>query len=369
MGQKLFPNFPINEVAGLDIQGAGALHLERKGDGWQVRERGGYPVDFSKIKEMLITLSNLKISQSEPIGSSQLAHMELEPPGKGAGSGTLVTFTDEKGKAIQSLLLGKKHLEEAGGNSQFGGGEYPNGRYVMLPADPKSLLLITDPLSNIETNAPPWLNQQFFKIEKPDSIAVVSTDATNSWKVMRANETEPWVLADTNAGEMLDSNKLSSLASTFSYASFVDVASNTAPAQSGLDNPFIIKITTTDHFAYELKIGNKTPEDNYYMTVSVSADLPAARTPGKDEKPEDKTKLDKDFETQTKTLQDKLNQEKALGPWVYLVSSSQLEPVLRKRAQLMVEKKEEKPDEKSATLPAEGDKGLTPAPTAPDSTK
>jgi len=358
MGQKLFPNFPINDVAALDIQGDSAVHLARKGDAWRVRERGDYPADFSKIKELLITLSGLKISQSEPIGPSQLAHMELQPPGKGAGSGTLVTFSDDKGKTIQSLLLGKKHVEQAAPASQFGGGEYPNGRYVMLPADPKVLLLITDPLSNIETNPAPWLNQQFFKIEKPASISVLSTDATNSWSLSRPGETGSWALAETNVGEMLDSNKVSSLAGTFTYANFVDVASNSAPAQTGLDKPFIIKISTFDHFSYEIKVGNKTPEDNYFLTVSVSADLPTARTPGKDEKPEDKTKLDKEFETQTKTLQDKLTQEKALGQWVYLVSSMQLEPLMRQRAQLMVEKKEEKPAEKPADS--------TPASAAPE---
>lgn len=338
MGQKLFPNFPINDIAGLAIEGAGTVHLDRKAGTWQVRERGGYPADFSKIKELLISMSGLKVSQSEPIGPSQLTHMELQPPGKGEGSGTLVIFTDDKGKAIQSVLLGKKHIEQAAATSQFGGGDYPNGRYVMLTDDQKDLLIITDPLSNIETNPATWLNQDFFKIEKPASITVISTDATNSWKITRASETAPWLLAETNAGEILDSNKVSSLSSAFSYANFVDVASNTAPAQSGLDKPFVVQISSFDHFAYDIKIGNKTPEDNYYLTVAVTADLPTARTPGKDEKPEDKTKLDKEFETQNKTLQDKLTQEKALGQWVYLVASSQLEPIMRQRGQLMVDK-------------------------------
>jgi Domain of unknown function (DUF4340) len=339
MGQKLFPTFPVNDIAAVSIQGRGTVHLERKGGTWQVQERNGYPADFNKIKDLLIAISGLKVTQSEPIGPSQLTHMELQPPGKGEGSGILVTFADDKGKTLQSVLVGKKHLQHAGGASAFDGGDYPNGRYVMLADNQKELLTISDPLSNIETNAGVWLKQDFFKVEKPASITVISTDETNSWKITRTNETTPWVLADVKAGEIMDSNKVSSLSSAFSFASFVDVATNTAAAQSGLDKPYAVQISTFDHMAYEIKIGSKTPEDNYYLTVAVTGDLPTTRPPTADEKPEDKAKLDKEFETQNKTLQDKLTQEKALGQWIYLVGATQLDPIMRQRGQLMVDEK------------------------------
>ena len=233
MGQKLFPNFPINDVASLYLKSQGELHLVRKGGMWRVQERGDYPANFSQIGELMVKLAGLKISQSEPIGRSQLAHMELEPPGKGAGSGTLLELKDEQGKMIQSMILGKKHVEQSSRPSPYGGGEYPDGRYVMLGNDSKNVLLISDPLSNLEPNAEPWLNRDFFKIEKPQSISLVSTNATNSWKLTRETETAPWVLADPGPGETLDSNKVSSIAGTLSYPSFVDVASNAAPAQTG----------------------------------------------------------------------------------------------------------------------------------------
>ena len=89
MGQQLFPNLAIADVAAVHIKAAGELHLELKGGTWSVRERGGYPANFSQLRETIIKLADLKIAHSDPIGPSQLAHMELEPPGKGAGSGTL----------------------------------------------------------------------------------------------------------------------------------------------------------------------------------------------------------------------------------------------------------------------------------------
>jgi hypothetical protein len=86
------------------------------------------------------------------------------------------------------------------------------------------------------------------------------------------------------------------------------------------------------------------------MTVTVSADLPKDRTPGKDEKPEENTKLDKEFKDNQKKLQDKLAQEKSCEKWVYLVSTWTLDPVMKERGQLLVEKKEEpKKEEKVST--------------------
>jgi hypothetical protein len=85
------------------------------------------------------------------------------------------------------------------------------------------------------------------------------------------------------------------------------------------------------------------------MALTVSANLPKARTPGKDEKPDDKTKLDKEFKDKQQKLEEKLAQEKPYEKWVYLVSSWTLEPVLKERSQLLAEKKEEpKKEDKAA---------------------
>jgi hypothetical protein len=344
MGQKLFPNFPVNDVATIHIKAAGGdLHLGTKDGTWRVHERADYPANYSEIHDLLVKLLDLKISQSEPIGASQLARMELEAPGKTNGSGTLVEFLDKQGKTLQSMLLGKTHTEQSSRPSPYGGGEYPDGRYLLLSDDKKDLLLVSDPLNSLGVNPESWLDRDFFKIEKLQSISLVSTNATNSWKLTRETESAPWILADAGPGEVLDSNKVSSLAGTVSYPSFMDVASNTAPAVTGLDKPMALTLATFDHFTYDLKIGGKTPENNYYLTVAAAAEIPAQRAAGKDEKPEDKAKLDKEFQDKTKELKDKLAKEKSCAQWVYLVNSGLVDPLIRDRSQLLVDKNEEKP--------------------------
>jgi hypothetical protein len=359
IGQKLFSNYQVNDVAAIRVKGETELTLDRKDDGWHVKERNGYPANVSQIRELLIKLGDLKVAQSDAIDASQLARMHLAEPGKGADSAILLELDDAGGKPLQSLLLGKKHTHQSDRPSPmpYGDEGFADGRYVMLKSDPKTVLTISDALNTADPKAADWLNKDFFKVEKPSAISFVSTNSTNSWKLTRETEASPWVLADIKPGEVLDSNKVSSLASTLSYPSFVDVASDPAPDKTGLDHPLMVNIDTFDQFTYAFKIGHKTPENDYNMTVAVTGEIPTARVPGKDEKPEDKTKLDKEFQEKTKTLQDKLNKEKAVSNWTYLVSTWLVDPFIQDRSKLMVDKAAEKkegaakPEDKSEPEP------------------
>jgi len=361
IGQKLFKDYKLNDIAAIDIKGDTELTLERKDTGWCVRQRGDYPANLTQIKELLLKMGDLKVIQSDPIGASQLARMRLAEPGKGPDSAILLEFKDAQGKPLQSLLLGKKHTKTSDRPSPMPYGEdgYADGRYVMLGSDKQTVLTISDALNTIDPKPADWLDKDFFKVEKPQTVSFVSTNATNSWKVSRASESAPWVLADPKAGENMDSNKVSSVASSLNFPSFVDVAADAAPGKTGLDNPLTVTIETFDHFTYTLKIGHKTPENDYNLNVVVTADIPAARTPGKDEKPEEKTKLDKEFQDKTKQLQDKLTKEKSLARWTYLVNNWPVDPFIRDRSQLMVDKNSEK---KEAAAPSDA----TPTPEPPD---
>lgn len=362
IGQKLLKDYQYNDVAAIHIKGETDLTLERKDDGWHVEQRGGYPANVSQIRELLLKMADLKVVQSDPIGPSQLARMHLTEPGKGADSAVLLEFKDAKGKTLQSLLLGKKHMrEEPAGRSRMPMSEegFPDGRYVMLGGDTKTVLTISDALNNVDPKPAEWLDKDFFKLEKPQTVSFVSTNATNSWKLSRTNESAPWVLADLKPGEVLDSNKVSSLSSSLNFPSFVDVAPDPAPDKTGLDKPLVVTIETFDRFTYTFKIGHKTPENDYDFNVAVTGDVPTARTPGKDEKPDEKTKLDKEFAEKAKTTQDKLKKEMSLAKWTYLVNTWLVDPFIRDRAQLMVDKQTEKkdaaaaPDGKPAPEPAE----------------
>jgi Domain of unknown function (DUF4340) len=246
-------------------------------------------------------------------------------------------------------LLGKAHMKKSNRPSPMGDEDWPDGRWVKVGTDSDTAALISDALSNIEPKPDAWLDKDFFKIEKVRSISVTFPVATNSWKVSRETESGDWKLADAKAGEQLDTSKTSGLSGALASPNFNDVDTASKPEQLGLDKPTVVTLDTFDNFTYTIKLGQKT-NDTFPLTLTVAAELPKERTPGKDEKPEDKAKLDKAFKDGQKTLEDKLAREKGYENWVYLVSSWSVDSLVKDRGQLLVEKKEEpkKEDKTSA---------------------
>jgi hypothetical protein len=352
MGTKVLPDFPLNDVAQVTIkQGSSELNVVKKNDVWTVKERGDYPANFSNVSDFLRKVWELKVTKPVRVGQSRLAQLELVPPDKGPS--TLVEFKDSSGKAIKSLLLGAKHMKEASGDSQFGGGSWPDGRYVMVGSDIQTVALVAENFSNIEPKAEDWLNKDFFKIEKHKSISVISTNATNSWKLTRETETGEWKLADAKAEEQLDTSKSSSVTSALSYPSFNDVVPGAKPEEAGFDKPITATIETFEGLIYTAKVGKSTTNDSYHFQVAVAGNFPKQREPGKDEKPEDKDKLDKEFAEKTRKLEEKLKTEQAFEKWTFLVSKWTIDPLLKERKDLLAEKKEEpKKDEAKKEEPA-----------------
>jgi hypothetical protein len=352
MGGKLLPKFPLNDVEQLVIkQPKAGLVLAKKDDIWVVKDRGDYPANFGNISDLLRKFWELKIAKPVNTGPSRLPMLELVPPDKGAG--TLVEFKDKSGKTINSVLLGAKSMKESGGDSQFGGGSFPDGRYVMVGSDVKSVALVTEAFSNVEAKPEDWLNKDWFKVEKLKAIAVTSTNATNSWKLTRESETAEWKLADAKPDEGLDAAKSGGVTSALSYPSFVDVATNSSADATGLGKAMVAKLDTFDGFTYTAKLGGKSGEENYFFQIAVAGNFPKERTPGKDEKPEDKERLDKEFKESQKKHEDKLKAEKAFEKWTYVVSKWTVDPLLKERKDLMLEKKEEPKTETKSETKAE----------------
>lgn len=344
--KKLLPDLVVGEeLAQFIIQhGTNEVTLLKKDDIWRVQERADYPANYSEISRAVLKLHDLKATQTEQAGPADLGRLELLPPDSGTNAGTLIVFNNADGTRLDALLLGKEQMRQEENPSQFGGANspgYPVGRWVKNPDDDDTVALVSDPLSNLKPQPANWLDKDFFKVEKPKSISVTYPESTNSYTVERETETGPWKLDGLKAGEELDTSKTSSFSYALSSPSFTDVIPNPDAKSLGLDNPTKVVIKTFGGFTYTIKVGDKLNGD-YVMTVAVNGEHAREREPGKDEKPEDKKRLDKEFADNLKAFDDKLAKEKKFEGWTYKVSSYTLDSVLKKRSELLKEKKEEK---------------------------
>ena len=341
-GTKILGEFPLNDVTQVTIKTSGTnLTLSKKDDTWVVTDRDDYPAEFSKVQNLIQGFWDLKAVQGVPVGPSQYGRMELVAPAKGAAdTGTLVELLNKDSKPVASLLLGKKYNKKSEGGGGMPGmeGGYPAGRYVMPTAgvNASKVSLISDTLEQAEPKPEDWLNKKFLKIDRIQSVTVTGTDPQVHYSLSRAtDEGTDWKLDGIKPDEKVDTAKVPSFAGTFGSPYFSDVLPRDAKLG---DKVSTITLQTFDNFTFTLKVGAPQNE-NYPVSVLVAGDFPKERTPGKDEKPDDKKKLDGEFATKTKMLKEILVAEKKFEARIYLISKSTLDSVFKKRSELLEEKK------------------------------
>ena len=336
-GQKAIGGLRISDVAEIGIRdSSGEVHLVRGPSGWSVRERADFPADTDRVAAILVKLAELRVVQSEPLIESQRARLDLvEPKDKAAGAGTVVELKDAKGGGLGRLLLGKKIMKGSAMASMGRPEADASGRYVVASAEPASVLAVGDPLLQLEARPQDWLVKDLLRVDGSKTISS-SKDGKPRWTVTRDTESADWKFVGST--QKPDLQKATDLASSLGWVNLVDVVADPAKADTGLDHPIRIQSQTFDGLKYTLNIG-KPADTNYYVRIAVAGEPPAKRTPAKNEKAEDKAKNDKEFEERRKKLLEKVQGEKKLEAWTYLVSKTTLDPLLRDRQQLMPEKK------------------------------
>jgi hypothetical protein len=336
-GQKAIAGLKISEVAEIAIRdSSGELHLVRGQTGWSVRERADFPADTDRVAAVLVKLAETKVVQSEPLVESQRARLELvEPKDKAPGAGTAVELKDAKGAVLGRLLLGKKIMKGSAMASLGRPDADATGRYLVAGGDDKTVLAVGDPLNEAEAKAQDWLVKDLLRVEGSKTISS-SKDGKLRWTVTRNTESADWKLMGSK--ERPDLQKATDLASSLGWVNLVDVVADPAKTDTGLDHAIVIKAETFDGLKYTLSVG-KQEGVNYYVRIAVAGEPVKTRSPAKNEKAEDREKNDKMFEEARKKLVEKVEREKKLEPWTYLVAKTGLDPLLRDRQQLMPEKK------------------------------
>ncbi|MDB5905547.1 MAG: hypothetical protein JWM26_4425 [Betaproteobacteria bacterium] len=334
IGAKLLPNLKVADVAELDVRDAKShVALQRKDNGWIVVERGNYPADFKAISDLIIKLIDLKVVQSESIGEALMPRVELVVPGKGEGAGTQIELKDAAGKTLANLVLGKTILKKDPGNplpSAVDG--VPAGRYVRL-LDKDSVVVVSDPLANATAQPGRWIDKSFAKIDRIKTLSATGSDGVQ-WKISRDLEWSPWKFAG-GAGA-LDPGSAVAAVNALGNLSFSDVAVTAKPEDEG--TPVTLTAETFDNLVYTIKLAKRKAGDEYLVNVSVSGEPPAARTPEKDEKPEEKERRDKEYAEQRKRLEFRILREKAQSQWSYVADAKQVAPLLKTRDQMLVQK-------------------------------
>jgi hypothetical protein len=315
LGQTLLKNFAASDVVAISIREPGAtLTLERRGEEWVIKERAGFPADLDKVRGLVLKALELKVGQSEPIGEQDRARLKLDD------SATRLEFRGAEGKVLARLTIGAKFFRRETENPARATAD---GRYVMLPDEPKVVYVVADPLALASVKSTDWIHRGGFAAEKVKSMQVTLAGGER-WKIERPGDSANWKLTPMNAGEKLDVIRANSASYSLNNVDLADVAApDIKAADAGLDRPAATIVAATfDGLTYTVKLGNLVG-DNAYVAVSI-AGAGSATGP--------------DAEERGKKLVERLPRERALAAHTLLVAKSKFDDILKKRAELLEKK-------------------------------
>ncbi|MDD2459889.1 MAG: DUF4340 domain-containing protein [Kiritimatiellia bacterium] len=318
VGKPVVKKFDLSAVAKIETGPTDKkLVLASTDAGWVIESLHGYPADIAKIRENLLKLTDLKAGH---VASGK----KLENP-------ALVDLQDAAGKSLATLRLGDKHMRQpAGEMAQFGGGGYPDGRYVAADGS-DTVVLVKDSLDAFDGDAKSWTETQIAAVPSADVTAAELTRDGRTVKL--AKKDGAWTLDGLGAKEELDTSKTYSLESALNYLNFNTVVDPAlTDAQLGLTTGAVFTVALKSGERYTAKVGGVAEggTDRYIR-------LSAAFTPVGTNATEN-AELTKKVET--------FNAKS--GKWAYTVSSYNAENMTKSRADLVKAKEEPKKEDEKA---------------------
>ncbi len=179
-GQKVFPALEsrsgdVHQVV-LE-QGGKTITLKKTDDGkgWGIVERGGYPVDAKKVREIVVKLSQAELIEPKTRDPKRYAQLDLGDPKEKDASSRLVRFLNKSGDPVAEVVVGKNRY------AAFGTGQ--SGTYLRKPGEKQTWLAKLDLKAPMDVSD--WVAPVFFRVAK-DKITslVVSEGETTVYKVV-----------------------------------------------------------------------------------------------------------------------------------------------------------------------------------------
>jgi hypothetical protein len=157
-GEYLIPGLKerINDVAAIAVTGSGdteSVSITRDGDGWQVKENGGYPADVGKLRSVLLALADARKLEQKTANPELFAQLGVEGPEAGPDTrkGVLIEISgDDSSSELRYAVI-------------IGNVAQSKNRYVRMADDHQSWLIDKNP--DLPAKAAGWLASDLLDID------------------------------------------------------------------------------------------------------------------------------------------------------------------------------------------------------------
>lgn len=260
---RLYPELEsrLKEVTAIAIvpPGGPAIHVERAGREWKVRERDGYPADITRIRETLVRLARLETLEPKTRVPERYARLGVGAPDQTEGGGTEVRLMNKDGRVLADLIVGE---------SADGGG------YVRPQGEAQSWLVSEHIV--LSPRPQDWLEKALLRTPLERIVQVVRHPPEGPAFTVRREageaSAEGLVLAPVPPGRRPRPRELRRLASALSELSLTDVHSQSTDTVE--DRPWDLSIYTTGE-GLVVEAHTRTEDHKSYLRLSARLDASA----------------------------------------------------------------------------------------------
>lgn len=194
----------------------GTLTVERAGEAWVLPAKAGHPVRPERVRELLVGLTELRLTEPRTANPELLERLGVEDPTRAGATSSLLRVLDANGAPIAELVVGRRRMRVQG--------NVPESVYVRRPNENQAWL--AEGRLPLDSDPNLWIDRDVANIARERVRAVEIAREGEPPLVLRRGPDTDARLAVVQPEETpeLDEISLDEIARAFEFLTFLDVA-------------------------------------------------------------------------------------------------------------------------------------------------
>lgn len=242
----------------------GTLEIARRGESWVLPSKGGYPVRQEKVRELLVGLTELRLTEPRTANPEMLDRLGLDDPTKAGSTATLLRVLDAQGGVIAELVIGRRRVRTQG--------NVPESAFVRRPGENQAWL--AEGRIPVDSDAQLWLDRDIANIPRERVRRVAVNRAGQPPLVLtRTGEPDGRLLVSEPADvPAIDEASLDEVGRAFEFLTFLDVKAEAEMPGEPLGES---RFELTDNLAILLR--PRKDGETIWVTLAAEGDDEATR--------------------------------------------------------------------------------------------
>lgn len=236
----------------------------RDAETWVLPEQEDYPVRGEKVRELLVGLTELRLTEPRTSDPAMLERLGLDDPSKPGSTAALLRVLDGAGQPIAELVVGRRRMRTQG--------NVPESVYVRRLDESQSWL--AEGRLPLDADPQLWIDRDIANIARERILKVEANRTNEQPLVLTRGEGPDGVLAVTTPAQTppLEDSAIDEIGRAFEFLTLTTVKKEAAATGQPLGEA---RFTLTDHLS--ITVTGQQDGETVWLRFAAAGDDEAAR--------------------------------------------------------------------------------------------